>query len=66
MISHVCNAPLRKILLVLACISITAGCAGFERQIKPAAVQEIHPGILAGYLARGASQQPGAYSATAC
>ncbi len=40
----------RKILLVLACIAITAGCAGFERQSKPAAVPEIHPGILAGYL----------------
>ena len=40
----------RKILLVLACIAITASCAGFERQSKPAAVPEIHPGILAGYL----------------
>ena len=40
----------RKILLVLACIAITAGCAGFERQSKPAAVPEIRPGILAGYL----------------
>jgi acid phosphatase (class A) len=40
----------RKILLVLTCIAITAGCAGFERQSKPAAVPEIHPGILAGYL----------------
>lgn len=28
----------RKILLVLTCIAITAGCAGFERQSKPAAV----------------------------
>ena len=40
----------RKILLVLTCIAITAGCAGFEGQSKPAAVPEIHPGILAGYL----------------
>jgi len=40
----------RKILLILTCIAITAGCAGFERQSKPAAVPEIHPGILAGYL----------------
>jgi acid phosphatase (class A) len=40
----------RKILLVLTCIAITAGCAGFERQSKPAAVPEIRPGILAGYL----------------
>jgi len=43
----------RKILLVLACIAITAGCAGFERQSKPAAVPEINPGILAGYLQPG-------------
>jgi acid phosphatase (class A) len=41
---------MRWILLVLACIAITAGCAGFEGQSKPAAVPEIHPGILAGYL----------------
>ena len=40
----------RKILIVLTCIAITAGCAGFERQSNPAAVPEIHPGILAGYL----------------
>jgi acid phosphatase (class A) len=50
MISQVCNTPLRKILLVLACIAITAGCASLERKSKPAAVPEIHPGILAGYL----------------
>ena len=29
----------RKILLVVACIAIIAGCAGFERQSKPAAVR---------------------------
>ncbi len=34
----------RKILLVLTCIAITAGCAGFEGQSKPAAVPEIHRG----------------------
>jgi acid phosphatase (class A) len=50
MISHVSSTSPRKILLVLACIGIIAGCAGFERQSKPAAVPEIHPGILAGYL----------------
>ncbi|MBW2572138.1 MAG: hypothetical protein JRE61_07195 [Deltaproteobacteria bacterium] len=50
MMSQVCNTPLRKILLVLACIAITVGCASFERQSKPATVPEIHPGILAGYL----------------
>ena len=50
MISHVCNPRLSKILLVLVCTVIIAGCASFERQGKPAAVPEIHPGILAGYL----------------
>ena len=50
MISYFCNTPLRKILLVLACVAITAGCASFEKQRKPAIVPEIHPGILAGYL----------------
>ena len=43
----------RKILLVLTCIAITADCAGCERQSKPAAVPEIHPEILAGYLQTG-------------
>ncbi len=40
----------RKNLLVLVCIAIIAGCAGLESQRRPAAVPEIHPGILAGYL----------------
>ncbi len=47
---HTNNDVLGKILLVLVCIAITMGCAGIERQSKPAAVPEIHPGILAGYL----------------
>jgi len=50
MMSHICNIVSRKVLLVLACIAITAGCAGFERQSKPAAVPEIRPRVLAGYL----------------
>ena len=50
MISRLCIHTLRKIFLVLMCIAITAGCAGFQKQNKPAAVPEIHPGILAGYL----------------
>jgi len=50
MIKHGCSPTLRKILVVLTCISITAGCAGFGGQSKPAAVPEIYPGILAGYL----------------
>ncbi len=39
-----------EILLVLVCLAIIAGCAGLEKQSKPAAVPEIRPGILAGYL----------------
>ena len=50
MISYFYDTPLRKILPVLALLAIIAGCAGFEGQSKPAAVPEIHPGILAGYL----------------
>jgi acid phosphatase (class A) len=49
MISY-CNTLPRRILFVLAFVAITAGCVGFERQSKPAAVPEIRPGILAGYL----------------
>ena len=54
MICHVCDTPLRKILLVLVCVAIAAGCASFVRQSKPADVPEIHPGILAGYIQPGA------------
>lgn len=50
MISRLYTNALHKTVLVLVCIAITAGCAGFEGQSKPAAVPEIHPGILAGYL----------------
>ncbi|MCK4794229.1 MAG: hypothetical protein KAV87_61445, partial [Desulfobacteraceae bacterium] len=50
MMNHMYNRALGWILLVLVCVAITAGCASLERQSKPAAVPEIHPGILAGYL----------------
>jgi acid phosphatase (class A) len=40
----------RWILTVLACIAFTTGCAQYKSQSKPAAVPEIRPGILAGYL----------------
>ncbi|HAY39601.1 MAG TPA: hypothetical protein DCY53_09855 [Desulfobacteraceae bacterium] len=50
MISRLFIYTLRKTVLVLVCIAITAGCAGFESQGKPAAIPEIRPGILAGYL----------------
>lgn len=34
----------------IVCIAIIAGCASLEEPSKPAAVPEIRPGILAGYL----------------
>jgi acid phosphatase (class A) len=48
--SLVCNAPLCRVMLALVCLLISAACASFETQHKPAAVPEIRPGILAGYL----------------
>jgi acid phosphatase (class A) len=39
-----------KIIWILVSLAIIAGCAGHAGQTKPAAVPEIHPGILAGYL----------------
>lgn len=35
---------------VLACVALTTGCASSGRLSRPAAVPEIRPGILAGYL----------------
>lgn len=40
------NTPLRKIVIVLACIAITAGCANFEKQGKPSVVPDNIPGYL--------------------
>ena len=39
-----------RLLLVLTCVAIIAGCAGYEQRVKPAAVPEVRPGVLAGYL----------------
>jgi len=50
MTSHILMLKLYRFFLVLMCLAITAGCAGFERQSRPEAVPEIQPGILAGYL----------------
>jgi len=50
MTSHILMLKLYRFFSVLMCVAITAGCAGFERQSRPAAVPEIRPGILAGYL----------------
>ncbi len=38
------------IILVLACVAAIAGCASSARLSQPAAVSEIGPGYLAGYL----------------
>ena len=37
-------------LVVMACILILAGCAGVQTPSQPAAVPEIRPGLLVGYL----------------
>jgi acid phosphatase (class A) len=47
---HVNTSKRSMIMLVLACLAITAGCAGIQGQGQPAAVPEVRPGILAGYL----------------
>ena len=39
-----------KIIWMVVSLAIIAGCAGHTGQTNPAAVPEIHPGILAGYL----------------
>lgn len=38
------------ILLIVAALAMIAGCAGFREQGLPAAVPEVRPGFLAGYL----------------
>ena len=38
------------VLLVLLSLIIAGGCASTEQPTRPAAVKEIHPGILEGYL----------------
>ena len=50
MITRLWNNTVRKIVVVLAFMAVTLGCAGLEGQRKPAPVPEIRPGILAGYL----------------
>lgn len=39
------------LVAVLACVALTTGCASSGRLSQPAAVPEIRPGVLAGYLA---------------
>ncbi len=46
MMRNMGNTPLRKIVIVLACIAITAGCANFEKQGKPSVVPDNNSGYL--------------------
>lgn len=39
-----------RMLLATVCLAGVAGCAGFPEKSRPAAVPEIAPGVLAGYL----------------
>ena len=41
-----------KIALALACVIALVGCVGVESREYPFEVEEIHPGILEGYLAK--------------
>ena len=50
MMSHRCSVPLRRIVLVLACVAFIAGCGIFTMTSKPDAVPEIRPGHVGGYL----------------
>jgi acid phosphatase (class A) len=48
------TVALRGVAIALACLVIIAACASFETPSKPAAVPEVRPGLLAGYLAPNA------------
>ena len=50
MVNFMGSCGRRTILLVLACIAIIAGCAGYGSRSKPAAVPEFGPGLLVGYI----------------
>jgi acid phosphatase (class A) len=51
------HTALRKIMIVLACIAITAGCASIEKQGKPSVVQN----RLKGYLTSDTVPNSGAF-----
>jgi acid phosphatase (class A) len=54
MMNRSSNAKRRRLLFALVSVVIAAGCASLDRRSEPAAVPEIRPGILAGYLPREA------------
>lgn len=39
-----------RLLFFLPCVAILTGCASYCRPVKPAAVSELSPGLLVGYL----------------
>ena len=48
--NYIYHQTARWVVTVLVCLAVAAGCSGFKSQNKPAAVLEIRPGILMGYL----------------
>ena len=44
------SSILFALVAVLACVAFTTGCASSGKLSQPAAVPEIRPGVLAGYL----------------
>jgi acid phosphatase (class A) len=50
MTTHFYNTRWFHLLIALIFIMVVTACAGFESQSNPAAIPEIRPGILAGYL----------------
>jgi acid phosphatase (class A) len=48
------SSNLFVLVAMLACISLTTGCAASGKLSEPAAVPEVYPGYLAGYLQRSA------------
>ncbi len=48
------SSILFALVAVLACVSLTTGCASSAKLSRPTAVPEVYPGYLAGYLPRNA------------
>ena len=48
--NHIHSNKISVIIIIAVCLVAAAGCAGIERQGRPAAVPEVRPGILQGYL----------------
>lgn len=50
MVNATNRSGLGRILPIMVIIAMIAGCAGVDRQNKPALVPEFMPGLLQGYL----------------